>query len=107
MKNKCTFRYFNTVSKHKGSATAVLCVSSVKTLKERLCLLTAESDREMARRADEEQADRESVLMRVKDSLNNIIAFCHRCCQNLDQQQIKVGSVCVCVCVCHSGRFSN
>ncbi|KAM4591822.1 vacuolar protein sorting-associated protein 8 homolog isoform 1-T1 [Odontesthes bonariensis] len=61
----------------------------LQTLKERLRLLT-ESERQVGGRAEEEEADGEPVLMRVKDSLNNIIAFCHRCCQNLDQQHIKV-----------------
>lgn len=73
---------------------------SVQTLKETLCALTAESDRGAKdRRCDEDEAVRaESMLMKLKESVNDIIVFCHRSCQGLDQKQREVGAVCGYVC---------
>ncbi|KAM8739114.1 vacuolar protein sorting-associated protein 8 homolog [Acanthopagrus schlegelii] len=66
----------------------------LETLKEKLSVLTAESDREVEeeeeRHDDEEKTDSESTLTGVKDSLNDIIALCHRSSPNLDQQQREV-----------------
>ncbi|XP_034465327.1 vacuolar protein sorting-associated protein 8 homolog isoform X1 [Hippoglossus hippoglossus] len=60
----------------------------LETLKEKLCLLTAESDAEAEdRRHDEDEINDDSTLTRVKDSLNDIIALCHRSSHNLYQQQ--------------------
>uniref|UniRef100_A0A669CV68 VPS8 subunit of CORVET complex n=1 Tax=Oreochromis niloticus TaxID=8128 RepID=A0A669CV68_ORENI len=61
----------------------------LETLKETLCALTAESDRGAKdRRCDEDEAVRaESMLMKLKESVNDIIVFCHRSCQGLDQKQ--------------------
>ncbi|XP_069578670.1 vacuolar protein sorting-associated protein 8 homolog isoform X2 [Brachyistius frenatus] len=58
----------------------------LETLKEKLCLLTAESDRGDGGQ-DGGQDEEESTLTSVKDSLNDILAFCHRSCQNLSQEQ--------------------
>ena len=81
---------------------AVLCgrhrhkhvfIISLKTLKEKLSVHTAESDggvEEDERHDDEEKSDGESALTGVKDSLNDIIALCHRSSPNLDQQQREV-----------------
>ncbi|XP_010792421.1 chromodomain-helicase-DNA-binding protein 1-like [Notothenia coriiceps] len=59
----------------------------LETLKEKLSVLTAESER-----ADEggEERDRDHTLSRVKESLNDIIELCHRSSDNLDQQQREV-----------------
>ncbi|XP_005461491.1 vacuolar protein sorting-associated protein 8 homolog isoform X4 [Oreochromis niloticus] len=64
----------------------------LETLKETLCALTAESDRGAKdRRCDEDEAVRaESMLMKLKESVNDIIVFCHRSCQGLDQKQREV-----------------
>ncbi|XP_070771676.1 vacuolar protein sorting-associated protein 8 homolog [Enoplosus armatus] len=65
----------------------------LETLKEKLSLLTAESDRGVeggTGRWDEEEGDSESTLTRVKDSLNDIIVLCHQSSQNLYQQQREV-----------------
>uniref|UniRef100_A0A4W6F917 VPS8 subunit of CORVET complex n=1 Tax=Lates calcarifer TaxID=8187 RepID=A0A4W6F917_LATCA len=62
----------------------------LETLKEKLCLLTAESDTGVEGgdgEQDEEERCSDSTLMRVKDSLNDIIALCHRSSHNLYQQQ--------------------
>ncbi|KAF0027657.1 hypothetical protein F2P81_020398 [Scophthalmus maximus] len=56
---------------------------AIQTLKENLRLLTAESD------AGDERGD-DSTLTRVKRSLNDIIALCHRSSHNLVQQQREV-----------------
>ncbi|MEQ2231132.1 hypothetical protein ILYODFUR_036373 [Ilyodon furcidens] len=42
-----------------------------------------------ADRCDEEEVDGDLTLMTVKSSLNQMILFCHRNCQNLDQEQRK------------------
>ncbi|MEQ2283881.1 hypothetical protein AMECASPLE_016055 [Ameca splendens] len=42
-----------------------------------------------ADRRDEEEVDGDLTLMTVKSSLNQMILFCHRNCQNLDQEQRK------------------
>ncbi|XP_034754427.1 vacuolar protein sorting-associated protein 8 homolog, partial [Etheostoma cragini] len=64
----------------------------LETLKEKLNLLTAEGDRgvEGDGRPDKEESNSESTLTRVTDSLNNIIALCHRSSDNLYQQQREV-----------------
>ncbi|XP_070833577.1 vacuolar protein sorting-associated protein 8 homolog [Chaetodon trifascialis] len=65
----------------------------LETLKEKLSLLTAQSDRRVEGgdgRWDEKERDSESTLTRVKDSLNEIIALCHQSSQNLYQQQREV-----------------
>uniref|UniRef100_A0A3B3X273 RING-type domain-containing protein n=1 Tax=Poecilia mexicana TaxID=48701 RepID=A0A3B3X273_9TELE len=62
------------------------------TLKERLDVLTAEMSGDIGGGVDgqdEEEADGEFTLTTVKSSLNQIILFCHRNCQNLDQEQRK------------------
>ncbi|GLD65220.1 vacuolar protein sorting-associated protein 8 homolog, partial [Lates japonicus] len=62
----------------------------LETLKEKLCLLTAESDTGVEGgdgEQDEDERRSDSTLMRVKDSLNDIIALCHRSSHNLYQQQ--------------------
>lgn len=68
---------------------------SVKTLKATLCALTAESDSgaKDGRRDEDEAVRTESVLMRLKESVNDIIVFCHRSCQGLEQKQREVGAV--------------
>lgn len=68
---------------------------SVKTLKETLCALTAESDSGArdGRRDEDEAVRTESVLMKLKESVNDIIVFCHRSCQGLEQKQREVGAV--------------
>uniref|UniRef100_A0A668T575 RING-type domain-containing protein n=1 Tax=Oreochromis aureus TaxID=47969 RepID=A0A668T575_OREAU len=65
---------------------------AIQTLKETLCALTAESDRGAKDgRCDEDEAVRaESMLMKLKESVNDIIVFCHRSCQGLDQKQREV-----------------
>lgn len=60
-------------------------IISLKTLKEKLSVLTTEADR-----GDEEERDGESTLTTVKDSLDGIIALCHQSSQNLYQQQREV-----------------
>ncbi|TDH00911.1 hypothetical protein EPR50_G00174600 [Perca flavescens] len=64
----------------------------LETLKEKLNLLTAEGDRgvEGDGRPNIEASDSESTLTRVTDSLNDIIALCHRSSDNLYQQQREV-----------------
>ncbi|XP_078129993.1 vacuolar protein sorting-associated protein 8 homolog isoform X2 [Sander vitreus] len=64
----------------------------LETLKEKLNLLTAEGDRgvEGDGRPNKEESDSESTLTRVTDSLNDIIALCHRSSDNLYQQQREV-----------------
>ncbi|KAM9726368.1 vacuolar protein sorting-associated protein 8 homolog isoform 2-T2 [Menidia menidia] len=66
----------------------------LQTLKGRVHLLAAEGGGEdgewMENRAEEEEESSESAMLGVKESLSNIIAFCHRCFQSLDQQQIKM-----------------
>ncbi|XP_044068934.1 vacuolar protein sorting-associated protein 8 homolog isoform X3 [Siniperca chuatsi] len=65
----------------------------LETLKDKLSLLTAESDRAVEGgngRQDEEERDSDSTLTRVKDSLNDIIVLCHQSSQNLYQQQREV-----------------
>ncbi|XP_014846588.1 PREDICTED: vacuolar protein sorting-associated protein 8 homolog isoform X3 [Poecilia mexicana] len=64
----------------------------LQTLKERLDVLTAEMSGDIGGGVDgqdEEEADGEFTLTTVKSSLNQIILFCHRNCQNLDQEQRK------------------
>uniref|UniRef100_A0A7N6BH30 RING-type domain-containing protein n=1 Tax=Anabas testudineus TaxID=64144 RepID=A0A7N6BH30_ANATE len=64
----------------------------LETLKENLSVLATESEtgpKAVDRREDEERGHR-STLTRVQDSLNNIIALCHRSSQNLDLQQREV-----------------
>nr|XP_019959101.1 PREDICTED: vacuolar protein sorting-associated protein 8 homolog [Paralichthys olivaceus] len=63
----------------------------LETLKEKLCLLTAESGTEAEdRRHVEDERNGDSTLTRVKLSLNDIIALCHRSSHNLYQQQREV-----------------
>nr|XP_020479091.1 vacuolar protein sorting-associated protein 8 homolog [Monopterus albus] len=65
----------------------------LEMLKERLSLFTAECDRGVEGgdgRQDEEEGNQESILTKVKDSLNEIIALCHRSSHNLDQHQREV-----------------
>lgn len=98
---------------------AVLCghhchkhvfIISLKTLKEKLSVLAAESDggvEEDERHDDEEKTGGESTLTGVKDSLNDVIDLCHRSSPNLNQQQREVVvGVCVCLCVGRSGGLS-
>uniref|UniRef100_A0A3P9NN00 VPS8 subunit of CORVET complex n=1 Tax=Poecilia reticulata TaxID=8081 RepID=A0A3P9NN00_POERE len=64
----------------------------LKTLKERLDVLAAEMSGGIGGGVDgrdEEEADGEFTLTTVKSSLNQMILFCHRNCQNLDQEQRK------------------
>ncbi|XP_007575590.1 vacuolar protein sorting-associated protein 8 homolog isoform X6 [Poecilia formosa] len=64
----------------------------LQTLKERLDVLAAEMSGGIGGGVDgqdEEEADGEFTLTTVKSSLNQIILFCHRNCQNLDQEQRK------------------
>ncbi|XP_017287429.1 vacuolar protein sorting-associated protein 8 homolog isoform X3 [Kryptolebias marmoratus] len=70
----------------------------LQTLKERLCAIAAEGDRdgggggeggEGGDRQNEEETDSDVPLTRVNDSLNNILSLCHRNCQKLDQEQRK------------------
>lgn len=65
----------------------------MKTLKETLCALTAESDSGAKDGRWDEAVRTESVLMKLKESVNDIIVFCHRSCQGLDQKQREVGAV--------------
>lgn len=82
----------------------------LQTLKEKLCLLTAEANREseggLGTQEEEEEKGSKSTLTSVEDSLNYIIVLCHQSSQNLDQSQREVISVCVfvclSVCVCYS-----
>ncbi|XP_054455797.1 vacuolar protein sorting-associated protein 8 homolog isoform X2 [Anoplopoma fimbria] len=65
----------------------------LETLKEKLSLLTAESDGGANGgdgRRDEEKRDSESSLTGVKDSLKDIISLCHRNSDSLYQQQREV-----------------
>ncbi|XP_039994817.1 vacuolar protein sorting-associated protein 8 homolog isoform X2 [Xiphias gladius] len=65
----------------------------LETLKGKLCLLTTESDTGVEGgdgRQDEEERHSESTLTRVTDSLNDIIALCHRSSHNLYQQEREV-----------------
>ncbi|XP_068423961.1 vacuolar protein sorting-associated protein 8 homolog isoform X1 [Clinocottus analis] len=65
----------------------------LETLKEKLSLLTAESDRGAAGgggRRDEEERGGDATLTGVKDSLNDIIVLCHRNSDSLYQQQREV-----------------
>ncbi|XP_059214948.1 vacuolar protein sorting-associated protein 8 homolog isoform X2 [Centropristis striata] len=64
----------------------------LEILKEKLNLLTAESDRveEGDGTMEEEERDSESTLTKVKESLNDLIVFCHRSSDNLYQQQREV-----------------
>ncbi|XP_047458878.1 vacuolar protein sorting-associated protein 8 homolog isoform X2 [Mugil cephalus] len=76
----------------KGDVQGAFAVL-LETLREKLSLFTAESDRGAEGQAgtqDDDEIDNESTLMRVKESLNDIIAFCQRSCQNLDRQQREV-----------------
>ncbi|XP_015252374.1 PREDICTED: vacuolar protein sorting-associated protein 8 homolog [Cyprinodon variegatus] len=62
----------------------------LQTLKERLHVLSAEVSRDgegAADRRDDKELD--LTLMNVRNSLNQMILFCHRNCQNLDQEQGK------------------
>ncbi|XP_008427356.1 vacuolar protein sorting-associated protein 8 homolog isoform X2 [Poecilia reticulata] len=64
----------------------------MQTLKERLDVLAAEMSGGIGGGVDgrdEEEADGEFTLTTVKSSLNQMILFCHRNCQNLDQEQRK------------------
>uniref|UniRef100_A0A3B5B9C1 VPS8 subunit of CORVET complex n=1 Tax=Stegastes partitus TaxID=144197 RepID=A0A3B5B9C1_9TELE len=73
----------------KGDVQGAFAVL-LETLKQKLCLLAVESDRGVEGEnggQNEDEEDSESMLTRVKDSLNDIIVFCHQSCQNLDQQQ--------------------
>uniref|UniRef100_A0A3Q2GGA0 VPS8 subunit of CORVET complex n=1 Tax=Cyprinodon variegatus TaxID=28743 RepID=A0A3Q2GGA0_CYPVA len=66
----------------------------LQTLKERLHVLSAEVSRDgegAADRRDDKELD--LTLMNVRNSLNQMILFCHRNCQNLDQEQGKVSRV--------------
>ncbi|KAI3362901.1 hypothetical protein L3Q82_011498, partial [Scortum barcoo] len=65
----------------------------LETLKEKLSLLTAVSDREVEGgdgRWDDEEKDNDSTLRRVKDSLNDIIVLCHQSSQKLYQQEREI-----------------
>uniref|UniRef100_A0A3B4VJT2 VPS8 subunit of CORVET complex n=1 Tax=Seriola dumerili TaxID=41447 RepID=A0A3B4VJT2_SERDU len=62
----------------------------LETLKDELCLLTAEKETGIEGPEGghgEDENPRDSTLTRVKDSLNDIIALCHRNSHNLYQQQ--------------------
>ncbi|XP_042358575.1 vacuolar protein sorting-associated protein 8 homolog [Plectropomus leopardus] len=61
----------------------------LETLKEKLSILTAESE-PGDRGQGEEERDRELTLTRVKNSLNDIIDLCHRSSDSLNQQQREV-----------------
>ncbi|KAF7221515.1 transcript variant X2 [Nothobranchius furzeri] len=61
--------------------------SLLQTLKDRLCDLTAEYERDDGQ--DEEGKGRATTLTTLNDSLNNIISFCLRKCPSLDQEQRK------------------
>ncbi|XP_043991714.1 vacuolar protein sorting-associated protein 8 homolog isoform X1 [Gambusia affinis] len=64
----------------------------LQTLKESLDVLAAEMSDGFGGGVDgrdEEEADGEFTLTTVKSSLNQMILFCHRNCQNLDQEQRK------------------
>uniref|UniRef100_A0A3B5M5T3 RING-type domain-containing protein n=1 Tax=Xiphophorus couchianus TaxID=32473 RepID=A0A3B5M5T3_9TELE len=64
----------------------------LQTLKERLDVLAAEMSGGIGGGVDgrdEEEANGEFTLTTVKSSLNQMILFCHRNCQNLDQEQRK------------------
>uniref|UniRef100_A0A3Q0RJ38 VPS8 subunit of CORVET complex n=1 Tax=Amphilophus citrinellus TaxID=61819 RepID=A0A3Q0RJ38_AMPCI len=73
----------------KGDVQGAFAVL-LETLKEKLCVLTAERDRG----GEEQDADgagiTESALMKLKESVNDITVFCHRSCQGLNQQQREV-----------------
>ncbi|XP_041645412.1 vacuolar protein sorting-associated protein 8 homolog [Cheilinus undulatus] len=71
---------------YQGAFTVLL-----ETLKEKLSLLTTKTDRggEDENAAEEEGAGK-SALIKVKDSLNNIIDLCHHSSENLYQQQREV-----------------
>uniref|UniRef100_A0A8C4I8B8 RING-type domain-containing protein n=1 Tax=Dicentrarchus labrax TaxID=13489 RepID=A0A8C4I8B8_DICLA len=75
----------------KGDVQGAFAVL-LETLKDKLSLLTAESDRVEGGdgRRDEEEGGDEATLTGVKDSLNEIIVLCHRSSQNLYQQQREV-----------------
>uniref|UniRef100_A0A3Q3LW36 VPS8 subunit of CORVET complex n=1 Tax=Mastacembelus armatus TaxID=205130 RepID=A0A3Q3LW36_9TELE len=89
-----------TMKYHHSEATAYLLEKKgevqgafavlLETLKNKLSLLTAECDRGDEggyERQDEEGQHQESALMSIKNSLNDIIALCHRSSQNLYLQQ--------------------
>uniref|UniRef100_A0A8C4I5C4 RING-type domain-containing protein n=1 Tax=Dicentrarchus labrax TaxID=13489 RepID=A0A8C4I5C4_DICLA len=80
----------------KGDVQGAFAVL-LETLKDKLSLLTAESDRVEGGdgRRDEEEGGDEATLTGVKDSLNEIIVLCHRSSQNLYQQQREVLSACL------------
>ncbi|XP_023286306.1 vacuolar protein sorting-associated protein 8 homolog isoform X2 [Seriola lalandi dorsalis] len=59
----------------------------LETLKDELCLLTAEKETGTEGGHGEDENPRDSTLTRVKDSLSDIIALCHRNSHNLYQQQ--------------------
>ncbi|XP_023183380.1 vacuolar protein sorting-associated protein 8 homolog isoform X2 [Xiphophorus maculatus] len=64
----------------------------LQTLKDRLDVLAAEMSGSIGGGVDgrdEEEANGEFTLTTVKSSLNQMILFCHRNCQNLDQEQRK------------------
>uniref|UniRef100_A0A3B4FP28 VPS8 subunit of CORVET complex n=1 Tax=Pundamilia nyererei TaxID=303518 RepID=A0A3B4FP28_9CICH len=73
----------------KGDVHGAFAVS-LETLKETLCALTAESDSGAKDGRWDEAVRTESVLMKLKESVNDIIVFCHRSCQGLDQKQREV-----------------
>ncbi|XP_071376066.1 vacuolar protein sorting-associated protein 8 homolog isoform X3 [Centroberyx affinis] len=78
----------------KGDAHGAFTVL-LKTLKEKLALLTPESEgagggRRVEEEEEEEEEEGEPTLRRVEDSLSDIIALCHRSSQNLNQQQREV-----------------
>ncbi|XP_061600704.1 vacuolar protein sorting-associated protein 8 homolog isoform X1 [Cololabis saira] len=58
----------------------------LQILKERLHVLTSEGEEPAERRGEE---DGDPARTRLQDCLKNIISFCNRTCQNLDQQQRK------------------
>ncbi|XP_062286275.1 vacuolar protein sorting-associated protein 8 homolog [Scomber scombrus] len=86
---------------HQSEATAYLLEQKgdvhgaftvlLETLKEKLCLLTAEANREseggLGTQEEEEEKASKSTLTSVEDSLNYIIVLCHQSSQNLDQPQ--------------------
>lgn len=105
--NKYTWMKTEVLKCSKSNINLLLRIFySVQTLKENLSVLATESEtgpKAVDRREDEERGHR-STLTRVQDSLNNIIALCHRSSQNLDLQQREV--VCICMCVCIIMRTS-
>ncbi|KAF7652096.1 hypothetical protein LDENG_00101870 [Lucifuga dentata] len=71
----------------KGDAPGAFTVL-LKTLKDKLTVLTRHNESGDDRGTTEEEKD--SALRRAEDSLNDIIALCHRSSQNLSQSKREV-----------------